>query len=231
MKVCHFFATTGPKVAHCTKLEALTTRTKFSVILTPSLATIMCSKASALRKLARTVMPRKLSLATSRSFDYPGATSHPHCACPRKASACVCPAFSTTFKPGACADAIMKTLRGSVFTVHAGFKTTQQVAVKQKRRKTNVVVALDVNSSMRGSNFHNAKTELNKLWNLLEKGESLSIITLTTCPPRCRWTCRDASSVSSEQISRNVKRSLTELTLKLLSLRLILVWVHPCMTR
>jgi Mg-chelatase subunit ChlD len=58
-------------------------------------------------------------------------------------------------------------------------KTTEQVNVKHKRRKTNVVVVLDLSGSMAGSNLANAKRELNKLWNLLEKGDSLTIITFS----------------------------------------------------
>jgi hypothetical protein len=65
-----------------------------------------------------------------------------------------------------------------------------EVVVKQKRRKTNVVVVLDLSSSMNenivsksgqisGSKLDNAKSELNKLWHLLEKGDSLTIITFS----------------------------------------------------
>jgi hypothetical protein len=73
-------------------------------------------------------------------------------------------------------------------------KKTEQVAVKQKRRKTNVVVVLDLSGSMSdtlggsifvnmsdmtASKLDNAKRELNKLWDLLEKGDSLTIITFS----------------------------------------------------
>lgn len=74
-------------------------------------------------------------------------------------------------------SAIVTQLQVLGFKAHAGAKTTEQIAVKQKRRKTNVVVALDVSSSMRGRKIDNAKKELNKLWELLEKGDSLTIIT------------------------------------------------------
>ena len=54
-----------------------------------------------------------------------------------------------------------------------------EMIVKQKRRKTNVIVALDISGSMRGEKMNNAKLELGKLWHLLDKGDSLTIVTFS----------------------------------------------------
>ena len=77
-------------------------------------------------------------------------------------------------------NALVTQMQGMGFAVQPGSATTQQVAVKQKRRRTNVVVALDLSGSMYGNNLDSAKRELNKLWNLLEKGDSLAIITFAS---------------------------------------------------
>ncbi len=77
-------------------------------------------------------------------------------------------------------NALVTRMQGLGFVSQPGkAKTTEQVTVKQKRRKTNVVVVLDLSGSMSGKNLTNAKRELNKLWNLLEKGDSLTIITFS----------------------------------------------------
>jgi hypothetical protein len=78
--------------------------------------------------------------------------------------------------------AMVTKLQGLGFSgFSSSLAATAKVDLDQKRPKANVVVALDVSSSMlRGSNFDIAKTELNKLWNLLEKGDSLTIITFSS---------------------------------------------------
>jgi hypothetical protein len=71
-----------------------------------------------------------------------------------------------------------------------------EVSVKQKTRKTNVIAAVDVGSSMTGRGIEVAKCELKKLWELLNKGDSLSIITIAqgvdVAMRRCfKWLPKD----------------------------------------
>lgn len=79
-----------------------------------------------------------------------------------------------------------------------------EVSVNQKRRNTNVVVALDVGGLMAGENMEVAKRELKKLWHLLCKGDSLSIITFAAAvsvvmPRRFKWQPKDGQSKRETQ--------------------------------
>jgi uncharacterized protein YegL len=91
-------------------------------------------------------------------------------------------------------SAIVAKLQGLGFNPPAAKAggTMREVVVKMKQRRTNVVVVLDLSGSMRGRNLNNAKVELNKLWHLLQKGDSLTIITFSssvysTMPRRMKW--------------------------------------------
>jgi len=88
-----------------------------------------------------------------------------------------------------------------------------EVVVKQKRRKTNVVVVLDLSGSMRGAKLDNAKSELNKLWLLLDKGDSLTIITFSTSvsvamPRRFKWQPKEGQSKRDTQFDEADLRAI-----------------------
>jgi uncharacterized protein YegL len=181
MQVCHFFATTGCKfAAGCTK------GSHDPSLVLPHLESIIChicvqhgkctAKGCTKSHAPQVVQRYQQELAKRPPLAY-AAKQRPapaqHASTP--SSLVLVPKPNPVQKMES--SAIVTQLQGLGFKAHSGAKATEQVTVKQKRRKTNVVVALDVSGSMRGRKIDNAKKELNKLWHLLEKGDSLAIIT------------------------------------------------------
>ena len=70
--------------------------------------------------------------------------------------------------------ALVAKLNGFGMKPAAKAELKTDVSVKQKTRKTNVIAAVDVGRTM---SIEVARCELKKLWQLLNKGDSLSIIT------------------------------------------------------
>ena len=188
MQVCHFYATTGCKFGNvCTKSHdpSLVLSHLDSTVCHMCVQHGKCTAQGCTKSHAPQVLDRyKQELAKRGPVARAAPAGGKHRPPSAKHSATSSSLALVPTKPAPRAHdpdhAIVTKFQGLGFTQQSGPATTSQVDVKLKRRKTNVVVALDVSSSMRGSNFDNAKTELNKLWHLLEKGDSLTIITFSS---------------------------------------------------
>ena len=189
MQVCHFYATTGCKFGNvCTKGShdpSLVLSHLDSIVCHICVQHGKCTAQGCTKSHAPQVLDRyKQELAKRGPVARAAPTGGKHRPPSAKHSAASSSLALVPTKPAPRAHdpdhGIVTKFQGLGFTQQSGPATTAQVDVKLKKRKTNVVVALDVSSSMRGSNFDNAKTELNKLWNLLEKGDSLTIITFSS---------------------------------------------------
>jgi Mg-chelatase subunit ChlD len=76
--------------------------------------------------------------------------------------------------------AVVSQLTGRGFALANPSQTQEKVTGHQSSRKTNVVVVLDLSSSMRGPLLEQAKAAILRLWQLLDRGDSLTIITFNT---------------------------------------------------
>jgi uncharacterized protein YegL len=198
MQVCHFFATTG-----CKHPQSCTKGCHDDRLVLPHLDSIVCKvlalqgrctdKHCTKKHLPAIVDRYKAEVARQptnqplrQPFTPAGAAAQAPAHRPASASASARHAFpcSTVVRaqppPSSVGcSALVAKLQGMGMAAVASKpeQSKMEVTVKEKRRKTNVIVALDVSSSMRGAKMDNAKRELNKLWLLLDKGDSLTIIT------------------------------------------------------
>lgn len=76
--------------------------------------------------------------------------------------------------------AVVSQLTGRGFALTNPSQTQEKVTGHQSSRKTNVVVVLDLSSSMKGPLLEQAKAAILRLWQLLDRGDSLTIITFNT---------------------------------------------------
>jgi uncharacterized protein YegL len=222
MQVCHFFATTG-----CKHPMGCTKGSHDPSLVFPHLQSIVChicvqhgkctAKGCSKQHAPEVIERYKKELArqsSSRPARQPTAHSPPSPAQQRPASARLSTSSSLVHVPrpalsSSGSNALVTTGGGSAIVAKLqglGFnpqpakaKTMEQVVVKMKQRRTNVVVVLDLSGSMRGRNLNNAKVELNKLWHLLQKGDSLTIITFSsgvysTMPRRMKWEPKAGSA-------------------------------------
>jgi Mg-chelatase subunit ChlD len=218
MQVCHFFATSGCRQSAAT---GCTSGAHDASLVFPYLQSIVCpicvqhgactAKGCTKQHSPQVVNRYRQELANQASAK--SARSTPSHATPlpaktRPVSAQPLPPCTTLVhlpktRPDVCASALVAKMQGMGFAPQSGqAKTTEEVSVEQTRRKTNVVVALDVSGSMRGRKLDNAKRELNKLSTLLENGDSLTIITFSnsvSIPMERRFKCQAKSSLKSKR--------------------------------
>jgi len=205
MQVCHFFATTG-----CKHPESCTKGCHDERLVLSHLDSIVC-KLLALQGACTDKQCKKIHLPaivarfkdelakSQRAQQLPvtGARVSVLVPAPRPASARATTASLSLVRVQAPSlnsnsGAVVAKLQGMGLKATSKPEHKTEVAVKQKRRKTHVIVALDLGSSMCGSTLENAKRELVKLCHLLEKGDSLSIITFSegisvAMPRRFKW--------------------------------------------
>jgi Mg-chelatase subunit ChlD len=97
------------------------------------------------------------------------------------------------------------------FSAKAPSAQQQQVEVKQRARKTNVVVVLDLSGSMADELFGRltlAKAAVMQLWDVLMPGDSLTIITFNTrvnivMPRRFKWEPKEGQVKRPTQFERS----------------------------
>ena len=80
---------------------------------------------------------------------------------------------------GSC-SALISQLSGRGFAAAKPSQTQQTVTGSQIARKTNVIVVLDLSGSMYGALLDQAKSAILRLWDLLQRGDSLTVITFNT---------------------------------------------------
>jgi len=84
------------------------------------------------------------------------------------------------FAGGAKSSALVSQLAGHGFAVAKPSQSQEKVTGVVSARKTNVVVVLDLSGSMGGRLLDQAKAAILRLWDLLQRGDSLTIITFNT---------------------------------------------------
>ena len=82
---------------------------------------------------------------------------------------------------GGASSALVSQLTARGFAQSKPAQTEDKVSGVLCPRKTNVVVVLDLSGSMAGPLLEQAKAAILRLWDLLQRGDSLTIITFNTC--------------------------------------------------
>jgi Mg-chelatase subunit ChlD len=77
-------------------------------------------------------------------------------------------------------SALVSQLTGRGFALAKPSQTQEKVTGSKSTRKTNVIVVLDLSGSMAGALLDQAKAAILRLWDLLQRGDSLTIITFNT---------------------------------------------------
>lgn len=240
MQVCHFFATTG-----CKHPQACTKGSHDGSLVLPYLDSIVCKRlafeaACTDKECKKSHFPAILSrfkdeLAKSQRVPvarHSGSEAAARAPRPATAQAAgrvsrlpekppslsLVPVQPTSQSSKSCA--IVAKLSGMGMKPVSKSEHKTEVSVKQKRRKTNVIVAVDLGSSMAGPHIEFAKQELKKLWHLLDKGDSLSIITfaedVAVAMPRCyKWMPKDGQVKRDSQFdARDLDRVVGGLVAK-----------------
>jgi uncharacterized protein YegL len=217
MQVCHFFATTGCKHPQgCTKGchdERLVLAHLDSIVCKRLALQGGCSDEQCKKSHFPAIVARfKDELAKSdshRAAVVPFKAAKAPVSAARPASARASTASLSLVRAQAPplsshGGMVVPKLQGMGMKPTSKGERKTEVLVKQKRRKTNVVVALDVGSSMAGANMEVAKLELKKLRHLLCKGDSLSILTFAAAvsvsmPRRFKWQPKDGQAKRETQ--------------------------------
>lgn len=177
MQVCHFFATTG-----CKHPQSCTKGSHDESLVMPHLDSIVCKRlalqgACTDKECKKSHFPAvvarfKEELAKSQRVQ--GAARAPRPATSRAAGGALSLVRAQAPPQSSQSGALVAKLNGFGMKPAAKAELKTDVSVKQKTRKTNVIAAVDVGRTM---SIEFARCELKKLWQLLNKGDSLSIIT------------------------------------------------------